>query len=105
LHENYTKTAKNWRSCIRLNRNEKLLLLFTLAFALAACAPAQILSASERQREDSIESLKNERRIVGKMVGVADGDTVTVPGDNQQQYKIRLDGVDAPESKQDFGQS
>lgn len=39
----------------------------------------------------------------GKVVAVADGDTVTVLDASQQQHKIRLAGIDAPESKQDFG--
>ncbi|WP_319408776.1 thermonuclease family protein [uncultured Desulfosarcina sp.] len=40
--------------------------------------------------------------IVGKVVGVADGDTITVLQD-RTQYKIRLYGIDTPESHQDFG--
>ena len=41
--------------------------------------------------------------IKGKVVGVADGDTITVLNTAKKQYKIRLLGIDAPESKQDFG--
>jgi endonuclease YncB( thermonuclease family) len=41
--------------------------------------------------------------ITGKVVGVSDGDTITVLDDQQRQHKIRLDGIDAPESNQDFG--
>ncbi len=41
--------------------------------------------------------------IQGKVVGVADGDTITVL-QNNRQYKIRLYGIDTPEKKQDFGQ-
>lgn len=40
--------------------------------------------------------------IIGKVVGVADGDTITVL-ENRTQYKIRLYGIDTPESHQDFG--
>ncbi len=40
----------------------------------------------------------------GKVVGVADGDTLTVLDDNHLQHKIRLNGIDAPESAQAFGQ-
>jgi endonuclease YncB( thermonuclease family) len=39
----------------------------------------------------------------GTVVGVADGDTVTVLDASRQQYKIRLMGIDAPEKKQAFG--
>lgn len=40
----------------------------------------------------------------GKVVGVSDGDTVTVLVDGNQQRKVRLNNIDAPESKQAFGQ-
>jgi endonuclease YncB( thermonuclease family) len=42
--------------------------------------------------------------LVGKVIHVADGDTLTVLDDAQTQHKIRLAGIDAPESKQAFGQ-
>jgi len=38
----------------------------------------------------------------GKVVGVADGDTITVLH-NGQPEKIRLWGIDCPEKRQDFG--
>jgi len=38
-----------------------------------------------------------------KVIGVADGDTVTVLTADKQQIKIRLAGIDAPESSQAFG--
>ena len=41
--------------------------------------------------------------IEGRVVGVADGDTVTVLDDSNTQHKIRLSGIDAPEKKQAFG--
>lgn len=40
--------------------------------------------------------------ISGKVVGISDGDTITVLQD-RTQYKIRLYGIDTPESHQDFG--
>jgi len=39
----------------------------------------------------------------GKVFGVADGDTVTVLSNNNDQIRIRLYGIDAPESAQAFG--
>jgi endonuclease YncB( thermonuclease family) len=41
--------------------------------------------------------------ILGKVVGIADGDTLTVLDGSNTQYKIRLEGIDAPESHQAFG--
>ncbi len=37
------------------------------------------------------------------MVGVTDGDTITVLDADKVQHKIRLSGIDAPERKQSFG--
>jgi len=39
----------------------------------------------------------------GKVVAIADGDTVTVLNSDMRQVKIRLYGVDAPERSQSFG--
>jgi len=41
--------------------------------------------------------------LVGKVVGITDGDTITVLDADKTEHKIRLMGIDAPEKKQDFG--
>ena len=43
--------------------------------------------------------------IEGRVVGISDGDTITVLDAQHQQHKIRLAGIDAPESKQPFGRA
>ncbi|MDL1887975.1 nuclease [Nitrospirales bacterium NOB] len=40
----------------------------------------------------------------GQVVGIADGDTITILDSAKRQHKIRLSGIDAPESHQPFGQ-
>ena len=42
--------------------------------------------------------------LYGKVVGITDGDTVKVLDGSNQEHKIRLAGIDAPERKQPFGQ-
>jgi endonuclease YncB( thermonuclease family) len=45
----------------------------------------------------------NSAELSGRVVAVADGDTVTVLDAQKVQHKIRLGGIDAPEKKQAFG--
>ena len=41
--------------------------------------------------------------LTGKVVKVADGDSITVLENTNTQHRIRLQGIDAPERKQAFG--
>jgi len=41
--------------------------------------------------------------IVGRVIKIADGDTLTLMDAANQQHRIRLSGIDAPESVQAFG--
>jgi hypothetical protein len=42
-------------------------------------------------------------QIEGRIVGVHDGDSITLLDAENRQHKIRLDGIDAPELGQPFG--
>ena len=61
----------------------KLLLSFLLIFSVCTANASKILQ--------------------GKVVSVADGDTITVLDAEKTQHKIRLQGIDAPEKAQAFG--
>jgi endonuclease YncB( thermonuclease family) len=82
------------------------LLLLLLSFSLFV--PAQnvktVSDIPEDELNDFSAALKSERKLVGKVVRVSDGDTITILDEYKQQYKIRFEGIDAPELKQDFGQ-
>lgn len=39
-----------------------------------------------------------------RVVGVSDGDTITVLTNDKRSFRVRLAEIDAPESSQDFGQ-
>ncbi len=41
--------------------------------------------------------------LQGRVVAITDGDTITLLDAQNQQHKIRLAGIDAPEKKQPFG--
>jgi endonuclease YncB( thermonuclease family) len=51
-----------------------------------------------------LSSVDSGDEIRGKVVSIADGDTITVLDDKKIQHKIRLEGIDAPEKKQAFGE-
>lgn len=42
--------------------------------------------------------------LEGRVVGVTDGDTITVLDSSNRQHKIRFAGIDAPEKNQPYGQ-
>ena len=67
------------------NHAAKLPFCFFLWLCLLACTPA------------------HSEVLLGTVVGVADGDTVTVLDAFKTQHRIRLSGIDAPEKKQAFG--
>ncbi len=48
-------------------------------------------------------SYANSLELVGKVIKVSDGDTVTLLTDDKVSHKIRLNDIDAPEKKQAFG--
>src|SRR5262249_31168777 len=50
-----------------------------------------------------LSATAQQQTITGKVVGVSDGDTITVLDADNRQYRVRLLGIDAPESNQDFG--
>ncbi len=49
----------------------------------------------------SLHSFAEE--LIAKVIKVSDGDTITVLDNNNQKHKIRLKGIDAPESQQTYG--
>lgn len=51
----------------------------------------------------SFLSLFDAKDIKGKVIKVIDGDTIIVLVENEQ-IKVRLDGIDCPEKKQDYGE-
>ena len=51
----------------------------------------------------AVLSQLNSDEISGKVIKVADGDTLTILTSSKEQVKIRLASIDAPEKSQDFG--
>jgi endonuclease YncB( thermonuclease family)/methylphosphotriester-DNA--protein-cysteine methyltransferase len=92
-----------------VNLKTKVALLFGLALICALPVTArQAFALSAPPRPFAIaqaQAASKERVIEGKVVKVSDGDTITVLDRENNQHKIRFQGIDAPESKQAFGQA
>jgi endonuclease YncB( thermonuclease family) len=44
-----------------------------------------------------LSATAQQQTITGKVVGVSDGDTITMLDEHKRQHKIRHDGIDAPD--------
>lgn len=62
---------------------------------LVICAAASLLQA---QPQNTTE------HVAGKVIAVTDGDTLTLLRPDKSKLTIRLEGIDAPESKQQHGE-
>ena len=76
--------ARKW---VIMKKQRRILFSLVLMLFLLACSTA---------------STETGNVLRGKVVRVADGDTVTILVD-ETQHRIRLDGIDCPELKQAFG--
>lgn len=75
-------------------------------FLLIFCVIAIIVFANPKAFSLDSYSLDaiNQKTISGKVVKVTDGDTITVLDKDYAEHKIRFYGIDAPESRQAYGQ-
>ncbi|HWN08848.1 MAG TPA: thermonuclease family protein [Pyrinomonadaceae bacterium] len=84
---------------------KKPVAFFAILVSSALFATPQ-LSISAQQPSSSVATANNVQLVIeGKVIGVHDGDTVTVLDQNNKKFTIRLQGIDAPELKQEFGAS
>jgi endonuclease YncB( thermonuclease family) len=78
------------------------LISFAAAILLFSAACSRPPTQSNQQSRRSADAA-GAQTLTGRVVRVADGDTVTVLDSSNTQYRIRLEGIDAPESHQAFG--
>lgn len=81
------------------------LFVFTLLCAVFCVAQQTPPPVSQAPVAQSPAAVANNVQLVieGKVINVHDGDTVTVLDQNNKKFHIRLQGIDAPELKQEFG--
>ena len=68
--------------------NRPLTFLLSLTFLLFFSIPSLVLAAT----------------LQGKVIKVADGDTITIMDNAGDKHRIRLGGIDAPEKDQPYGE-
>jgi endonuclease YncB( thermonuclease family) len=78
-----------------------LLLTCSLSIACSSAAPAPSGIALPYVRRT--RNIATPIVFQGRVVGVQDGDTITVLDSSNQNHRIRLQGIDAPEKGQAFG--
>lgn len=64
-----------------------------------------LVCASFGAHAQQAQTNKVQLVIEGKVIRVSDGDTIAVLDKDNKQHKIRFQGIDAPESKQAYGQA
>src|SRR5882762_8795954 len=81
----------------RVRQSHLFLILVTLTLVTSCSRPAP------RQISRQPAAPGVSQTLTGRVVRIADGDTVTVLDATNTQHRIRLQGIDAPESHQAFG--
>jgi endonuclease YncB( thermonuclease family) len=84
---------------IRIKKISRLILFV----AILLCAGCSHPPVRTKEPARSTPTPAGAQTLSGLVVRIADGDTVTVLDSSNAQHRIRLEGIDAPESHQAFG--
>lgn len=79
-----------------------LLLLIALTVTSLACTHATTLTLDDNPKAHTVQSTQPQT-IHGRVIRILDGDTIEIIDSTDTTYRIRLEGIDAPEKSQAFG--
>lgn len=85
-------------------RSHVTITTWLIAGALALVVSCSRQPARKYSREQPKPSSSLRQILTGRVVAIGDGDTITVLDTSTTQHRIRLAGIDAPESHQAFGE-
>jgi endonuclease YncB( thermonuclease family) len=89
-------------------QHQLLITILTLTLLLLACVPpaaeTEVHSLGPASDISDLVAQTSFQSLKGKVVSVPDGDTIVILNAKNETFKIRLKGIDAPESGQPFGQ-
>ena len=74
------------------------LIVFAVVFSVSCSRQPQLKTTPQPSTAPA-----GSQTLTGRVVRIADGDTITVLDSSDTQHRIRLEGIDAPESHQAFG--
>ncbi|WP_428897462.1 Endonuclease YncB [Parelusimicrobium proximum] len=77
--------------------NKQISKIITLVLALIIAALTTQLTALNKKYQPV------KGRISGSVIKISDGDTLTLLSEGREEIKVRLYGIDAPETGQDYG--
>ena len=90
-----------WRSMKHTKQSQRLIPFAAVILLISAACSRPPTQTNQPARRST--NAGGAQTLTGRVVRVADGDTVTVLDSSNTQHRIRLEGIDAPESHQAFG--
>ena len=87
-----------------ISRMTKLTILASGALALVFATSCSHPSTQTIRSSNRSVDASGTQTLTGSVVAIADGDTITILDSANTQHRIRLAGIDAPESHQAFGE-
>ncbi len=79
----------------------------TLIWLIALAAVFSVCCSRQPERKNLTpppSTPSGSQTLTGRVVAIADGDTITLLDPGNTQHRVRLAGIDAPESHQAFGE-
>ncbi|HVS83100.1 MAG TPA: thermonuclease family protein [Pyrinomonadaceae bacterium] len=87
-----------------ISRMTKRTILAIGALALVFATSCSRTSTQPNRSSNRSVDASGTQTLTGRVVSIADGDTITVLDSSDTQHRIRLAGIDAPELHQAFGE-